>query len=64
MLDSRPNKRGLDQSDFLELFRVLTDLPEYRAALKQANGGLEESLNAKQLAKFLGEQQKVRRGRE
>ena len=44
----------------MELFEVLSDLPEYRNALLLANGEGEEKMNAQQLFKFLTEEQKVR----
>ncbi|CAD5218892.1 unnamed protein product [Bursaphelenchus okinawaensis] len=51
------HNKALDETEFFELFRILTDLPEYRNALRQANPDGEESLHAKQLAEFLKTEQ-------
>lgn len=41
----------------MQLFEVLSDLPEYRNALLLANNDGEEKLNAEQLVKFLTKEQ-------
>lgn len=43
----------LNETEFIELFGVLTDLPEYRTALRWANSKGEEFLDASDLLKFL-----------
>lgn len=44
----------------MELFEVLSDLPEYRHALLEANNEGEEKINAQQLLKFLTEVQQFK----
>jgi phosphatidylinositol phospholipase C delta len=51
-------KGALNAEEFMKLFEILSDLPEYRNALIQANGNNEETMNAQQLLKFLTEEQK------
>lgn len=49
----------LDQKEFLHLFSVLTDLPEYKNALRLANDEGNDLLDANSLLKFLREEQEV-----
>lgn len=51
-------RRALNAEEFMKLFQILSDLPEYRNALIVANGNSEEHLNAQQLLKFLTDEQK------
>ena len=51
------HRRALNAEEFMKLFEVLSDLPEYRNALILANGNNEENMNAQQLLKFLTEEQ-------
>lgn len=48
----------MDKDEFFELFRVLTDLPEYRNALRHASEKDEEHLEVKDLVNFLKDEQK------
>lgn len=48
---------GLTENGFFELFRILSDLPEYRSALRLASSTGEENMDAKSLVKFLKEEQ-------
>lgn len=48
----------MDEGGFFELFRILSDLPEYRSALRLASGSDTESMDAKTLCKFLHDEQK------
>ncbi|KAI6175418.1 Phosphoinositide phospholipase C [Aphelenchoides bicaudatus] len=50
-------KNALDEAGFFELFRILSDLPEYRSALRFASGVDEESMDTKALVKFLAKEQ-------
>uniref|UniRef100_A0AC35FS96 Phosphoinositide phospholipase C n=1 Tax=Panagrolaimus sp. PS1159 TaxID=55785 RepID=A0AC35FS96_9BILA len=52
------SRRALNAEEFMKLFQILSDLPEYRNALIIANGNSEERLNAQQLLKFLTDEQK------
>lgn len=52
-----PKKTALDEAGFFELFRILSDLPEYRSALRFASGTDEESMDIKALIKFLAKEQ-------
>ena len=54
------HRTGLNLNEFMELFEVLSDLPEYRNALRLANGEGEDKMNAQQLLKFLTEEQEVK----
>lgn len=49
----------LDENEFIKLFEVLTNLSEYRTALRLANSNGEEFLDANDLLKFLIFQQGV-----
>jgi hypothetical protein len=51
------NHEALTESEFLDLFAVLTDLPEYKNALRFANSEGNENLDAAGLQKFLTEEQ-------
>ncbi|KAE9555680.1 hypothetical protein FO519_001151 [Halicephalobus sp. NKZ332] len=51
------HRTGLNLEEFMELFEVLSDLPEYRNALILANGEGEEKMNAQKLLNFLTEEQ-------
>lgn len=59
VLDKKPgqNKDALDEDGFFEVFRILSDLPEYRTALRLASSTNEESMSIKDLIKFLKEEQ-------
>ncbi|KAH7729581.1 phosphatidylinositol-specific phospholipase C [Aphelenchoides avenae] len=51
-------KDALNEDEFFHLFEVLTDLPEYRSALRTANGKDDEVLDSSALLKFLTDEQK------
>ncbi|CAK5092333.1 unnamed protein product [Meloidogyne enterolobii] len=52
--------QALDQKEFLHLFSVLTDLPEYKNALRLANDEGNDWLDANSLLKFLREEQEFK----
>ena len=54
-------KKALNEAEFLRLFEVLTDLPEYKNALRLANPNGEEFLDAEGVLRFLTEEQHVGR---
>ncbi|KAI6181026.1 Phosphoinositide phospholipase C [Aphelenchoides besseyi] len=56
--NNHANKQGLDESEFFQLFQILSDLPEYKSALRLSSANNEEKMDAKGLVKFLREEQK------
>ncbi|KAL3118163.1 hypothetical protein niasHT_001937 [Heterodera trifolii] len=53
-------RNALNEQEFLRLFSVLTDLPEYRSVLRLANGQGNDFLDAETLRQFLTEEQQFK----
>ena len=54
------HREALTEDEFIELFGVLTDLPEYKSALRLATPDGNDQMDAAALQKFLSEEQQAR----
>ena len=54
------HREALTEDEFIELFGVLTDLPEYKSALRLATPDGNDQMDAAALQKFLSEEQQFK----